>query len=294
METVGATVMDELDCSLNQVAGYLNAQHAALVDLTVELLDHENWWDGPGVHTPELYLAWRTGVSPEMARQLVQIARRSKDLPVCLDTFRRGELSVDQMAAIARRAPWWTDSDIADVGVCMTVSQLRRTLGKYGFPVIAKPDDSVDNLDTPNLEPDSGSASHPDADSAGDDDPNNSCNDGPDNADDDASGDGDGSGKSDWCRFGFDDDGRFRLNLKCDTETGAIIEAALSESRDRLFQSGQTNVTWIDSVREASERSLDTITEPARRDRYRINIHLDTEGQATDSNGGTRRCHRHV
>lgn len=123
METAGVIDVDELDSSLNQVAGFLNAQHAALVDLTIQLLAHEEWWAGPGIHTPELYLAWRTGISPERARNIVQIARRDRDLPVCLDKFRRGELAVDQMAAIAKRAPWWTDAEIADLGSHMTVTQ---------------------------------------------------------------------------------------------------------------------------------------------------------------------------
>jgi hypothetical protein len=35
MEAIGVVEMDELDSSLNQVAGHLNAQHARLVDLTI-------------------------------------------------------------------------------------------------------------------------------------------------------------------------------------------------------------------------------------------------------------------
>jgi hypothetical protein len=60
METLGVVDIDELDSSLNQIAGHLNAQHALLVDLTTELLAHEDWWRGPGIHSPEPYLAWRT------------------------------------------------------------------------------------------------------------------------------------------------------------------------------------------------------------------------------------------
>jgi hypothetical protein len=263
MEMLGVVDIDELDDSLNQVAGHLNAQHALLVDLTTELLAHEDWWRGPGIHTPELYLAWRTGVSPERARQVVQIARRVDDLPVCLEKFRRGELAVDQMAAIAKRAPWWTDVEIADIGSHMTVHQLRRTLGKYNFPAIPKPDDTHDNIDTPDPDP------------AVDDD----------SSDDDCDTGDDESEPSDRCWFSLGDDDRFRLNLNTDAETGAVIENALAEARDALFRAGQTDVTWGDALRELAERSLDSITDPARRDRYRINVHIDTDGEAVDANG---------
>jgi hypothetical protein len=276
MEAIGVVEMDELDSSLNQVAGHLNAQHARLVDLTIELLAHEEWWAGPGIHTPELYLAWRTGVSPERAQQVVQIARRVDDLPVCLDKFRRGELSVDQLAAIAKRAPWWTDIEIADIGSHMTVGQLRRTLGKYKFPAIPKPDDSDDHIDDPDPDPDPGPAAGDDS-ADGDDKP----------VDDAGSGEADTGNcdESDRCWFNLGDDDRFRLNLNTDAETGAVIENALAEARDALFRAGQTDVTWVDALRELAEHSLDSIEDPARRDRYRINVHINTDGQALDANG---------
>jgi hypothetical protein len=278
METLGVVDIDELDSSLNQVAGHLNAQHALLVDLTTELLAHEDWWRGPGIHTPELYLAWRTGVSPERAGQLVQISRRVDDLPVCLEKLRRGELAVDQMAAIAKRAPWWTDEEIADIGSHMTVHQLRRTLGKYNFPAIPKPDDSDDNVDTPDPETETGNDPSGNDDAGSDDDAENEGKGG-------GNPDGCESAPSDRCWFNLGDDDRFRLSLNADAETGAIIENALVEARDALFRAGQTDVTWVDALRELAERSLDSIEDPARRDRYRINVHIDTDSEAVDANG---------
>jgi hypothetical protein len=244
MDTVGVVDMDELDDSLNQVAGHLNAQHALLVDLTTELLAHEDWWRGPGIHTPELYLAWRTGVSPERARQVVQIARRVDDLPLCLEKFRRGELAVDQMAAVAKRAPWWTDEEIADIGSHMTVHQLRRTLGKYDFPANPKPDDSDDNMDDPDPDPETVN------DPSGNDD-----------ADDKGKGGGNPDGcelaPSDRYWFNLGDDDRFRLNLNADAETGAVVENALVEASDALFRAGQTDVTWVDAGPDLSRVPAD-------------------------------------
>ena len=108
----------DLDEELNAVAGHVNAMHARLVDLTVTMIANPRAWRGPGVHTPELFLAWRTGLSTQRARQIVAIAERVHELPVCVDAFRRGELAIDQMAAIAKRAPWWIDHEICDLGAC--------------------------------------------------------------------------------------------------------------------------------------------------------------------------------
>jgi hypothetical protein len=92
-----------LDDELNTIAGHLNVQHARLVDATVQLLAFPDRWLGDGVWTAEQYLCWRVGLAPNRARQIVKIAERVDQLPVCVAAFGRGELAVDQMAAIARR-----------------------------------------------------------------------------------------------------------------------------------------------------------------------------------------------
>lgn len=66
-----------------------------------------------------------------------------------------------------------------------------------------------------------------------------------------------------------------------------VIEAALNEARDALFQRGQTDVTDVDAMLEVAHRSLDTVDSPARRDRFRTHIHIDTSGAATDARGWT-------
>lgn len=255
--------MADLDAVLNEVAGHLNAQHARLVDVAVQLQARPSEWRGPGVHTVEQYLAWRVGIAPARAKQIVEIASRVEELPTCVETFRRGELAVDQMAAIAHRAPWWTDAEACELGRNATVSQLRAALGRYEFPAIPRPDedraesndessdgrqradvgDVVDSLDAASVMP------------------------------------------ADRCAFHVGDDDRFRLSVETDAATGAIIESALRESRDRLFHDGNGDVTWTDALREVAERSLDTVTDTARRDRFRVHLHLDTTGDATDATG---------
>ncbi len=285
----------DLDEELNVVAGHLNASHARLVDLTVTMIANPRDWRGPGVHTPELFLAWRTGLSAQRARQIVTIANRVGELPHCIDAFRRGELAVDQMAAIAKRAPWWIDSEICDLGRMLTVSQLARTLATYPFPDHPHPDTPPDPAEPAAVDPaaaDPG-ASDPGASDPGASDPGASD---PGASDPAAADPGDPKptpagptpgdpAPRDKMWFGLGDDGRWRLQVETDVLTGMTIEAALREARDQLFQDGHPDIEWPDALREVCERSLATIGEPARRDRYRTHIHLKADGQCCDDRG---------
>ena len=123
-----------LEDELDEIAGFLNAQHARLVGVTARLLAHPGTWQVPGIHTIEQYLCWRTGISAAHAHQIAAIAERVDELPECFDTFNRGELSLDQMTAIVRKAPAWADHRVAELAPMLTVRQLQRTLGKYRFP----------------------------------------------------------------------------------------------------------------------------------------------------------------
>jgi hypothetical protein len=245
------TPMADVDDELDDVAGQLNAQHARLVDVTIRLLADEASWAGPGVWTAEQYLAWRVGIAPNRARQIVEIARRSHELPECLEAFRRGELAVDQMAAVAKRAPWWTDAEMVEVAKVMTVRQLRATLSRYEFPDIPVP----------------GGTPIPER---------------PESA---VVGTRSTVAPVDRCNFHLDDDGRFHLHLEADEVTGRVVEAALVEARDALFQRGTADVDWVDALREIAERSLDAAPGTGRRNRFRINIHIDGVGGAVDARG---------
>jgi hypothetical protein len=77
---------------------------------------------------------------------------------------------------------------------------------------------------------------------------------------------------------GFNDGGDFYLHGLADTLDGAIINNALTEAKDALFDAGNTDVTWLDALLEVCQRSLGTIVAPSRQDLYRTIVHLDTEG----------------
>jgi hypothetical protein len=273
MESAGATFLgiDEIDAGLNEVAGHVNAQHARLVDLTVALLADESAWAGPGVYRAEQYLAWKTGLSSTRAKQIVTIARRATELPVSMDAFRRGELAVDQVYAIASRAPWWSDREVCELARYATVHQLRNALGRYPFPEIANP--AAPPEPQPELAEESEGSDNPDGEPMAESSQ-------PPQPEPVAS-----TPAADRIWFGLGDDGRFRLDVECDELTGMILTNALREARDQLFRNGHVDVNWVDALREIAERSLTSVTDTARRDRYRIHVHIDTDGSCSDDRG---------
>jgi HNH endonuclease len=72
----------------------------------------------------------------------------------------------------------------------------------------------------------------------------------------------------------FDDDGRYYLRGELDADHGRIVDAALSEARDALFQAGEVNVSWADALVEIAERSIDAAS-PPRRERFRAYWFVD-------------------
>ena len=138
MESTGATDLvvprEDLDGVLNEIAGHLNAQHARLVDVTVALLAEPSVWSGPGVARRRFVPRVEGRAVHARATQIVDIAERAPELPDTMDAFRRGELAIDQIAAIAARAPWWADPQVCDLARYATVHQLRRTLSPTRSP----------------------------------------------------------------------------------------------------------------------------------------------------------------
>ncbi len=294
------TDSSDFDAVLNEVAGHLNAQHARLIDLTITMLADESLWVGDGAHSPELFLAWRTGLAANRARQIVTIARRADELPETIEACRRGELAIDQMAAIANRAPWWADHEICDLAKKLTVGQLRHTLSTYPFPQIPSPTDAG-NDENVGADADGGATDPADVattspDSATDPD----CTQDPDcaagSADrtDDAGeptpvggASGEGSATSGRIWWAIGDDGQFHLHLDCDPLTAMTIEAAMREARDSLIQDGHRNVSDLDAFLEMAQRSLDGVESPSRRERFRTNIFIRTDGTCCDDHAST-------
>jgi hypothetical protein len=89
-----------------------------------------------------------------------------------------------------------------------------------------------------------------------------------------------GSTEPDTLTFGRHAD-RFTLQYSTgDLLAGELIEQAIREAKDALFTDGQTTATLADGLAEDASRSLDAIGVPARKARYRVLVHLDTNGRA--------------
>ena len=235
-----------------------------------DLLDAPDAWTGPGIWNLEQFLCWRTGVGLSQARQVRAVAERRHELPDCIAAIDRGELSLDQLTAIAKKVPAWADHEVALLAPKLTVRQLQRLLGKYQFPDLAAGDGR------PEVGPDAAESSTIQSDEPELGPPVPSEHRAPTrHTPIDAGG----------CRMFFDDDGRFHLTVTTDTVTGKIIEQAVNEARDQLFCNGQQDVTTLDGLREVAQRSLDGIASPDRRNRWRLNIHLRTDGRCTDDTG---------
>ena len=263
----------ELDVAVNDIVGVLNSQHAALVDRVVMLLADSRLWAGEGMTSMSAWVAWRAGMSPAMARSVVAIAERVAELPASIEAFRRGELSLDQMAAIARNAPAWTDVQSRDYAIVLTVTQLRHVLQKYPFPTLDE-----DGREVPDADPD---ASESDDAASGDTDP-------VDTPEGDTDTDTEvGSAKSpdtetrssveEFVSLWQDDDGSFRLTGRLDADTGMIVQVALDEARDRLFQRGDFGAGLAEALVEMAQSSLDSVADPARRSRFRVNLFINTD-----------------
>jgi hypothetical protein len=261
------------DIAVNDIVGVLNSQHAALVDCVVALLGDSRLWAGEGMTSMSAWVAWRAGMSPAMARSIVAIAERVDELPASIEAFRRGELSLDQMATIARNAPAWADVQSRDYAIVMTVTQLRQVLRKYPFPVLDEEGHEVPDADT-------------DAPGPGDTDPVDTPK---DEADTDtevgSAKSGDSKTRSsveEFVSLWQDDDGSFRLSGRLDADAGMIMQAALDEARDRLFQRGDFGAGLVEALVEMAQGSLDSVTDPARRSRFRVNLFINTDTSNSD------------
>jgi hypothetical protein len=172
----------------------------------------------------------------------------------------------------------------------MTVRQIQRTLARYPFP----------SDDTTAADPEDSTAGDPVADdpavddpavddaTAGNDESGGGSGDTGDTGDSVGStsiGGGSGSAREDeeFCSVQWGDDGMLRLGVRCDDDHGKVIEAALCEARDRLFQAGRRDVGWLDALREIAERSLDSVDDRSRRDRFKVSLFVDAAATTTDT-----------
>src|ERR687892_1621935 len=122
-----------LEDRVADTVGGLNVASAELVALVSEALE-TGAWEGPGIRSPEHWVAWRCGVSGARARRLVALARGLEALPACRGRFTAGSLSEDQVAVIVRHTDAAHDGQVADLAPSLTVTQLQRALATLPPP----------------------------------------------------------------------------------------------------------------------------------------------------------------
>lgn len=130
-----------VEARIAELQGIVNAAHGALVEVAAEIVD-EKLGLGSGVHTPALYLAWKTGVTSAHANDLVRLARRRDELPTCIRLLQEGSISLDQAGVIARHVPAHYEQEATEVGRLMTVRQLRAALPRFGWEPPPSDDDA--------------------------------------------------------------------------------------------------------------------------------------------------------
>ena len=241
-----------LDERLATACGQLNACYAHLVELLGEAISSGSW-QGYGIRSVEQWIGWRTGLAPGHCRTLAALVAAADSHPQVVEAFSAGELSVDQ-AGLAVQARPEHDGDIAVWAKAMTLPQLRlavrasnvsgaeREAAAARFVSPSQPDVPVDEA-----EPDPTPSPAP------------SCR--------------------EYLSLQQDVDGSWRLHGCLDADHGTVIDAALSEARDRLFGDGNHDVTWVESLVDVAERSIDAVP-TERRERFRINLFLDPANTA--------------
>ena len=82
------------------------------------------------------------------------------------------------------------------------------------------------------------------------------------------------------------DDHRWRISGELDLGRGAVVDAALIEARESLFERGQQSISTADCLVEVCQRYLDGIESPTRRERSKTWVHIDvTDGAGTTTEG---------
>ena len=229
------------------IAGQLAQLHADLVELMVDVVA-SGAWAGDGIKTPEHWLCVVAAMSPARAKDIVTIARRRSDFPELVDEFEAGQISVDQLAVVAKHVPAEYAESVTTFVPAATVPQLRRVLGKYQFEL---PD--ADAPGPAQVAPEDGTAEirH--------DDPVVSMG---------------------------TTDGRFHLKFEANPLDGALVEQALREAKDTLFNEGDVTATLADAMLLIASRSLKSVESDSRREQYKVMVHLSADGRGWINKGG--------
>ena len=288
------------------VAGRLNRAHAELVQIAAELITDRHWGDG-GFKTPEHYLVVRAGLAPGHAADVVRVAKRRAELAQANAALDAGELSLDQVAVIARSVPPGYTTSVTNLARNTTVTQLHRAVSRHAFPA------------TTTLQQDAATPGDPGDGGTVGAVPGISDEQRAYEQARDAACEQRACARPDLS-MSYDTDGRFQLRYSAPATIGALVEQAVKEAKDALFhrrrntnpdttacdagdaagaagaaRAGELGErgggrgrtfedpraglpTYADALGEMATRSLNSVTSTSRASRYRVYLHLDTNG----------------
>ncbi len=135
------------------LAADLHDAHGRLVDAVAVALV-EGSWQAAGIRSPEHWLVVRAGLSRGHASAVVLMARRAGELPETAAALREGRISLDQAAVVARHAPAAFDATVAEFARYATVPQLQRSVARYDFTLEPRVHDDEFELLPAEKEPD--------------------------------------------------------------------------------------------------------------------------------------------
>ena len=128
---------ERIASQLSELAGVVNVAVAEMVDLVAQA-DEGGVWEG--YRSIGQWLLLHAGASSSRAAKWVTMAHQLAERPVLRAAFAAGELSEDQVAAVAR-VPVHNEAEVTDLARYASVPQLRRIMSSYTWP---KPSDPVE------------------------------------------------------------------------------------------------------------------------------------------------------
>lgn len=289
---------EQIEARIAQVSGQINRATADLVALVADALAREAW-GGWGFTSANHWLRLRAGLSSSRAAAVLAAAQRHDAMPVTMGMFAQGRLTLDQVGVIVDRVPDAYEASVADMAQYATVPQLRRATKDYVFDPLPTADAdagataataTADNGPTP--EPESSGWSEP-ADACGAVDPF------------------DPSRQPASLSMRYTRHGRFELYLDAPAHQGALVEGAVHEIQDALWHHRNDSeqnaspdarfttlprgeggrVTSAEALVHLATSSITNLESASRADRYRVYVHLDTDGAWL---GGRPRLPRHI
>jgi len=117
----------ELGDEIATLAAHLNAGTYRLLTLIAEF-DQLQGWEPGGHRSCAHWLAFRTGINLDAAREKVRAARSLTELSQISASMKQGELSFTQVRALTRVATPESEGDLLELAQCSTAAQLERTI----------------------------------------------------------------------------------------------------------------------------------------------------------------------